>query len=216
MRSCADNQSGRASSSSAKDLDVGRVARGDGGSPNASEIEPSSSWRDDEAGVADVASPSSSSAVAGRRSSTALSLSGVDGRESDGALTTRRPPSSLWPAALLRFPLMLVEDADASCEVLSWSFGGLGEGTRFRLGTPPELRFDLSLSGGGSGVPGGGSGRPRPIGREGVPSLFSSPLVCRKLLGPSSPLFAFQPHFLATDAVAEVNAAKERLLEVDA
>jgi len=57
--------------------------------------------------------------------------------------------------------------------------------------------LELGLSGGGSGVPGGGRGRPRPIGCSGVPALSvpvtpSTVLFC-SLLRLRTP----QPHFFA-------------------
>jgi hypothetical protein len=75
-----------------------------------------------------------------------------------------------------------------------------------RFGTAIGTVLDC-LSGGGRGIPGGGSGRPRPIirgGRGGPSSNFELPLfasLCRCI--------AFQPHFFAV-AAAFVTAASDK------
>lgn len=57
--------------------------------------------------------------------------------------------------------------------------------------------MELGFSGGGSGVPGGGRGRPLPIGWSGVPALSGLVAPSAELFGSALRLMTPQPHFFA-------------------
>lgn len=77
-------------------------------------------------------------------------------------------------------------------------------GTGFRLGTRTVFRRYAVLSGGGNGVPGGGRGRPRPIGCSGVPSGRVVALDRESTVAPLANIPS--PHFLAAAAAVPIDS----------